>query len=338
MANLYEQSNTYLSDLENEKNRLGKKKYGNAYDPTLDWTKQKGTITPNWSQVDEDNAKLWLQDYETRRLYTQGLQSQAQNLYGSANTQKAQLGVQNDIVRKYMGNNLRASGQNTSGMAETTQAQFANNYLNNLSNVNLQTRQNETDLLNAYTNKDQEFKNAYLQGSNENQARYDTALSNEMQTTLNTMAQGGYLNENTYNNLRKQYADNGLSQQTLGQLDKTYLQYLDNAQAKAKYDISANEQGININMINKNDFSGNSEQTQYVNEVVNRIQANPQAYNGKIVGFNFGAEKAKYLVYNGMLYKVNGNEKIDNEFKQIENDIKSKRKGEPVNWIVSGGI
>jgi hypothetical protein len=305
---------------------------------------------PNWSQVDEDNARLWLQDYETRRLNTQALQTQANNLYNTASVNKAQLGVQNDIVKKYMGNNLRANGQNTSGMAETTQAQFANNYLNNLGNVNLQTRQNETDLLSAYTNKDQEFKNAYLQGSNENQTRYDNGLNTEMQTKLNEMAQGGYLNENTYNNIRKQYADNGLSQSYLGQADKTYLQYLGDTKEKAKYGISDSEQGINVNMLNKDTFgkfagldtpAGDSEQTQYITEVINRIQSNPQAYSGKIIDFNFGGGKAKYLVYNGMLYKVSNKEKTDNEFIQLENEIKGKRKKSTindVNWTVQGGI
>ena len=98
----------YMDEYQKRLRGLGQKKYGMNYNPYLDWNRQVGQIQPNWSQLDEENAKLELQALENYRLNTQTLQSQAQQLYESAMRDKAQLGIDNQLVQKYLGTNLRA--------------------------------------------------------------------------------------------------------------------------------------------------------------------------------------------------------------------------------------
>jgi hypothetical protein len=297
MANIDSQAKTYLTDLENQKNTLGKKKYGNAYNPTLDWTKQTGAIMPSWTQMDEEYAKLQLQNYDAQKNYANALQAQAQGLYNTANTSKAQLGVGNEIVQKYLGNNLRASGQNTSGLAETTQAQMGNNYLNNLAQINNTTRQNEIDLLSAYNSARQAKENEYNTGVNDLRQYYDDTLGNEMLTKINELNQQGSLNVNSYNDLRNMYAQSGVTPETLNRFDKTYLGQLNEQQALKQVGITSDMQSYDINTIDPIKFASNhvgsgkqdSDQTKYVDKVINDIRTNASKYNGKVINMNYGA-------------------------------------------------
>ena len=206
---------------------LGQKKYGMNYNPYLDWNRQVGQIQPNWTQLDEENAKLELQALENYRLNTQTLQNQAQQLYESAMRDKAQLGIDNQLVQKYLGNNLRALGQNTSGVAESTMAQQGNTYLSNLANINRDTRQLAQNLCNAYSN--QRLADEQLLGERQSAIKesYDSMLSEQMMSELDAIVGQGNLTKERYDIIKQNYINQGLSQQAINSLDDTYGKYIE---------------------------------------------------------------------------------------------------------------
>lgn len=341
--NIYNQTN-----YENELRKLYGKKYGaNNYDIAKDWYSQAGTPQATWSNLDEENARLMLQYLDTQRANQASALKQTQALYQGAEAQQAQLGVSNELVQKYLGNTLRAKGQATGGVAETTMAQAGNTYLSNLANINRDTTNRADDIYGAYQQALNESDINLSQAQRENQEAYDTIYRSQMEEELNSLIEGGYLNENTYKNIKEKYqgTSQGISQGIMNELDKTYMDYINTQNEMSKLGINPNAEKININTINSTTFGKfgdyaweDGEQNTYINTIINRIQSNPKAYNGKVIDFNFGKGKSKYIVYNGLLYKTKNSAKVDDEFIQLEKEIKSKREKPTINFVAPSGI
>lgn len=311
----------YMSDYDKKKKDLGYKKYGKTYNPNLDWYNQVGQTQPNWTQLDEDNAKLELQSLENYRINSQTLQNQAQQLYQGASANKAQLGMENQLIQKYLGNNLRALGQNTSGVAESTMAQQGNTYLSNLANINRDTTQSAQDLYNAYSNQQRETDMTLGQRKQGLQETYDSVLMDQMANEIDALSSNNQLSSSVYENIKNKYLGEGLSQNVASQLDRTYLPFLQEREDLIKQNINPDTESFDITTINPLDFGdfvgtgeADSAQTKYLAGVLNELKNNPEKYNGKIFDLNLGNGTDKYIFYNGKIYKTTGNitEKFDN--------------------------
>lgn len=298
----------YMDEYQKRLRRLGQKKYGMNYNPYLDWNRQVGQIQPNWSQLDEENAKLELQALENYRLNTQTLQNQAQQLYESAMRDKAQLGIDNQLVQKYLGNNLRALGQSTSGVAESTMAQQGNTYLSNLANINRDTRQMAQNLYNAYSNQRLADEQSLGERQSAIKESYDSMLSEQMMSELDAIVGQGNLTKERYDIIKQNYINQGLSQQAINSLDDTYGKYIErqgitqDTPAVDIYTIDPTDQQNLKNFLGKSP-DGLSEYYLYytqINNLLTEIKSNAKKYENKI--FKLGKNKYKYI--DGYFYKI----------------------------------
>jgi hypothetical protein len=298
----------YMNEYEKQKKVLGLKKYGNTYNPYLDWNRQVGQIQPNWTQLDEENAKLELQALENYRLNTQTLQSQAQQLYESATRDKAQLGIDNQLVQKYLGNNLRALGQSTSGVAESTMAQQGNTYLSNLANINRDTRQLAQNLYNAYSNQRLADEQSLGERQSAIKESYDSMLSEQMMSELDAIVGQGNLTKERYDIIKQNYINQGLSQQAINSLDDTYGKYIERqgiTQDTPAVDIYTIDTADPQNLKNFLGTGGDNLGEYYlyykrVNNLLTEIKSNAKKYENKI--FRLGKNKYKYI--DGYFYKI----------------------------------
>lgn len=298
----------YMDEYQKRLRRLGQKKYGMNYNPYLDWNRQVGQIQPNWSQLDEENAKLELQALENYRLNTQTLQNQAQQLYESAMRDKAQLGIDNQLVQKYLGTNLRALGQSTSGVAESTMAQQGNTYLSNLANINRDTRQLAQNLYNAYSNQRLADEQALSERQMANKESYDSMLSEQMMSELDAIVGQGNLTKERYDIIKQNYINQGLSQQAINSLDDTYGKYIE------RRGITQDTPAVDIYTIDTADpqnvknflGTGGDNLGEYLvyytqlNNLLTEIKSNTEKYENKI--FKIGKNKYKYI--DGYFYKI----------------------------------
>lgn len=317
-----------MNEYQKRLQELGRRKYGTSYNPNLDWYRQTAQALPTWSQIDEEKARLELQALEDYRINTEALQKQNQALQQSATMNKAQLGLDNQLVQKYLGNNLRSLGQNTSGIAESTMAQQGNTYLSNLANINRDTTQNQQNLFDAYINSQKGIERQLNQELNEAQSMYDSSLINQITQELNEVYQSGALNQNTYENVKNKYIQQGLSPNAISQLDQTYSNFINDEKAKSELGVEQGSEGININTMTPNNLpikvSGPIQpeyQNEYTSKIIQMIQQNPQAYNGKVVSLHFNNDKNTYVIYNGFLYKTSKNAKPDEVFESIRKPI-----------------
>ena len=298
----------YMDEYQKRLRRLGQKKYGMNYNPYLDWNRQVGQIQPNWTQLDEENAKLELQALENYRLNTQTLQSQAQQLYESAMRDKAQLGIDNQLVQKYLGTNLRALGQSTSGVAESTMAQQGNTYLSNLANINRDTRQLAQNLYNAYSNQRLADERSLAERQSAIKESYDSMLSEQMMSELDAIVGQGNLTKERYDIIKQNYINQGLSQQAINSLDDTYGKYIErrgitqDTPAVDIYTIDPTDSQNLKNLLGKSP-DGLSEYYLYytqINNLLTEIKSNAKKYENKI--FKIGKNKYKYI--DGYFYKI----------------------------------
>lgn len=298
----------YMDEYQKRLRGLGQKKYGVNYNPYLDWNRQVGQIQPNWSQLDEENAKLELQALENYRLNTQTLQSQAQQLYESAMRDKAQLGIDNQLVQKYLGNNLRALGQSTSGVAESTMAQQGNTYLSNLANINRDTRQLAQNLYNAYSNQRLADERSLAERQSAIKESYDSVLSEQMMSELDAIVGQGNLTKERYDIIKQNYINQGLSQQAINSLDDTYGKYIErqgitqDTPAVDIYTIDPTDHQNLKNFLGKSPDSLSEYYLYYtqINNLLTEIKSNAKKYENKI--FKLGKNKYKYI--DGYFYKI----------------------------------
>lgn len=298
----------YMDEYQKRLRGLGQKKYGMNYNPYLDWNRQVGQIQPNWSQLDEENAKLELQALENYRLNMQTLQNQAQQLYESAMRDKAQLGIDNQLVQKYLGTNLRALGQSTSGVAESTMAQQGNTYLSNLANINRDTRQLAQNLYNAYSNQRLADEQSLSERQRAIKESYDSMLSEQMMSELDAIVGQGNLTKERYDIIKQNYINQGLSQQAINSLDDTYGKYIE------RQGITQDTPAVDIYTIDTADpqnvknflGTGGDNLGEYlvyymqVNNLLTEIKSNAEKYENKI--FKIGKNKYKYI--DGYFYKI----------------------------------